>query len=464
MIVEPLEGKALIATQLPKGCTMVGYDGAVRSSKTVASLLAWVRFVLTGPQGALLLSGRTETAVINNVVLPLQAMLGTKRVVLNRGLGIVNILGREHRIIGANDVQARTKIQGMTLAGAYVDEAANVHEDFFDMLRSRLSVPGAFLIFTCNPEGPKHWLLVKWLSRAGQWIDKHGERRLNYDDDSLPELYRVTFVLSDNHWLVRNNPKFYNELLNTWPKNSPWHRRYIESEWVSADGMIYQSWDETRMAISSQQVPAGTIPLMVGVDYGTNHRTRGYLIGMTQVVLGKDGHPDWEASRGGVQTGYWVLIVLREFSPDTATIGQHAQQLEDWLTAGQILYGFSEWVAVDPAALAFRAELFNRGRSDVMNAHNAVLPGIQTVDALMAANRLYVVSDQCPYLVDMVDAYAWDTKATERGQTKPKKEDDDEVDALRYAIYTSAQYWRQQIPLAPVTFGQMELEQQAEAA
>ncbi|MNW71093.1 hypothetical protein D3C74_507320 [compost metagenome] len=43
----------------------------------------------------------------------------------------------------------------------------------------------------------------------------------------------------------------------------------------------------------------------------------------------------------------------------------------------------------------------------------------------------------------------WDDKATARGETAPVKADDDEVDALRYAIYTTRQDWRSRIPIAP---------------
>ena len=438
--IEPLEGKALRATQIPEGVTMVVCEGAVRSSKSVTMDLQWLRFIRTGPEGALAMVGRTETTIINNVVVPLQEMLGAHRVVLNRGLGIVTILGRTIRLFGANDAAAYTKIQGMTLAGAYVDEAAVIAESFFNMLRSRLSVPGAMLFATCNPEGPKHWLLKNWLSRAEWWLDRDGNMHhyQEHDDQGRPKhlpLYRVTFLLEDNHWMRRHNPKFYDELMNSWPPGSVFHRRYIMSEWVSAEGSVYDMFNEQRHArlTAERARECGARALMVAVDYGSTHATPGYLLGLAEI------------------DGAWRLVILEEFAPPSATVGEHGRLFQAWLQGVQREWGEVQWIAVDPAAKTFRLELIERGMDNVMRAHNAVLSGIQTVQSVLYSGHLLIVGDRCPQLVNALPGYMWDTKATERGTTQPVKENDDEADALRYVVYTSRRFWRDLIPLAPIT-------------
>lgn len=75
-------------------------------------------------------------------------------------------------------------------------------------------------------------------------------------------------------------------------------------------------------------------------------------------------------------------VALREFAPGTATVGEHARQFLDWVRRGRELYGPEDWIAVDPAAAVFKAELFALGVENVMNAHNRVVPGIQTVSSL----------------------------------------------------------------------------------
>lgn len=438
MQIEALEGKALAASQVPEGCTMVMLEGAVRSGKSVTMDLSWLRFIRQGPEGALAMVGRTETTIINNVVIPLQEMLGTFRVVLNRGLGVVNILGREVRLFGANDASAYTKIQGMTLAGAYVDEAAVIAESFFNMLRSRLSVAGAMLYLTCNPEGPKHWLLKGWLSKAEWWLDRDGvlHHYEEWDAEGNPKhlpIYRVTFLLEDNHALRRNNPQFFRDLVNSWPRGSVFYRRYIRSEWVSAEGAVYPMWDEAQNVITAEDAKRGGFrSVMIGVDYGTVHSTRGYLLGMGEI------------------DGVVTLAVLEEFAPESGTVAQHVAQFRAWYDRVTREWGAVVWVAYDHAAAAFGAELYEQGMDNAMKAHKAVLPGIQTVQSLLYSARLVVLKARCPKLVDGIPGYMWSTKATEKGRTEPVKEHDDEVDALRYAVYTSRRYWRDSIPLAPI--------------
>lgn len=462
MQIDPLEGKALTSVQVPPGCRIVAFDGAVRSSKTISSLLLWVEYVMHGPEGLLLIAGRTETAVINNLVLPLQDILGRRRVSLNRGTGTVTILGRECRIIGANDEQARTKIQGMTLAGAYLDEAANIPQSFFNMLWSRLSVAGAMLFLTCNPEGPKHWLLTEWLLRATVWVDRDGVRHeqpvggtVHIGDRDLPvlPLYRVTFMLDDNRHLARVNPEYVATLKASWPVKSMWYRRYILSEWASSDGAVYDVWDEPNMTLQSADLPTVDRLLFVGLDFGSVHQTRAYALGMTRVNLNDEGNPDWAATaRQGVNPTRHrtVLVVLDEFAPSGGTVGAQAQQFDAWYQGVVGRYGDAEWIAVDSAARVMLDELRARGFTNVMGAHKAVIPGIQTVASLMGGGRLYVVADRCQRLVTGIPSYLWDAKAKDAGRTEVVKENDDEVDALRYAVYTSRTYWSADIPLAPI--------------
>lgn len=447
MRIDPLEGKALEAVRdIPDQCDLIIFEGAIRSSKTISSLLLWVEYVVKGPEGKLAMCGRTETAVINNLLLPLQEILGRNRVVINRGTGTATILGRTILLFGANDEQARTKVQGLTLAGAYLDEGANVPESFFNMLYSRLSVAGARLYVTCNPEGPKHWLHVKWLQRYRVWLDRDGKRHEHKGEDRL-ELYRVTFLLDDNKALQRDNPAFFRRLMTAYAKGSVFHRRFILSEWASAEGAVYAGWDEEHMTVQRSQLPPIERVLMASLDYGTVHRTRGYLLGIVRVPF-HDGWPDWTATMSPGAERIPVLVILDEFAPGTGTVGQHADQYEAWLARCVEEFGRPEWIAVDPAAATFKIELFNRGRDDVMNAHNSVIPGIQLVDSVMTARRLYVVADRCPHLVDRIPGYMYDSKATDRGETKVVKEDDDEADALRYVVVTSRSEWAEVVPIA----------------
>ena len=426
MIVNPLVGKGLAAARMPKARVNV-YEGSVRSSKTIGSLIEWIRFVRTGPDGNLLMTGRTQRTIINNLVLPMQDMLGAQRCKINYGLGTVDVLGRTILLIGADNEAARTKIQGLTLAGAYVDEASTLPESYWNMLVSRLSVTGACLWATCNPEGPRHWFKLKWLDKAAYWIthdgsvvDRRGDLDLPDGDDKRPiDLHRVSFILDDNPNLdadyVASVKSMYTGL---------WYRRMIRGEWALADGAVYEMFDPARHVVD--ELPPIERIVSLGVDHGIQNPTRGVLIG-----IGTDG----------------CLYVIAEWNPPKCTDAERSQLLRAWLDQ----QGWPERIFVDPAAKGLRNQLRVDGFTSVFAANNRVVPGITLVSSLFEADRLKIHKD-CTALIDEIPGYVWDTKkATEKGEDAVIKLDDHSCDALRYAIVTSQTLWRPYVSIPTPT-------------
>ena len=138
-------------------------SGAVRSGKTYVSLFYWILYILSRPANyEYLMSGRTLTTLKRNCFGLMQDFapgifsysMSNKKAML---------AGRTIWLEGANDDQAEKKIRGLTLSGAYIDEATLVPKDFFVMLLTRLSVEGARLYATTNPDAPTHWLKTVYI-------------------------------------------------------------------------------------------------------------------------------------------------------------------------------------------------------------------------------------------------------------------------------------------------------------
>lgn len=436
--LEPLAGKASTAVTIPEWATIIAYDGAVRSGKTVGQLLHWIKYCLHGPQGLLLIGGRTERTIANNLIRPLQAWFGSRSIVYRQSTGVCTIFGRECLVVGFNDSQAQTKIQGLTLAGALLDEAATIPESAFTMLVSRLSVPGARLFLTCNPEGPEHWLKRKWLDRARLWIDKNGvpHRR---DDKNTLNLYRVTFVLDDNTWLVQNNPQYITELKKQY--TGLYYRRMIESEWVAAEGAVYPMWDPDRHVIPWSQLPPMSRILAVGCDYGTTNASTGIMLGMHAI---KDKY--------GRITGH-DLYAIDEFRYDSRagnpriTDADLSQRFRTWLGQPHLPYETAleaEWIFVDPAAASYKVQLAQDGIRNLADGENNVSYGISRIATLLDTDRLHV-SDRCRGLIEEFPGYSWDPKASDQGLDKPIKQADHSLDGLRYAVATTETEWQPQL-------------------
>lgn len=385
------------------------WTGSIRSGKTVASLISWLIFVGHAPKsGALVVVGRTRESIGRNLFVPLQDphLFGALSMFIkyNTGAPTATILGRTVHILGASDARAEMVLRGLTVAGAYVDEGTLVSEAFWTQLLGRMSVPGARLFATTNPDGPAHWMKKQVVDRAEE---------LGY------AVFR--FRLADNTHL---DPVYVAQISKEYV--GLWYRRFILGEWVQAAGAIYDMWEPARHVADPSTFPGMDKILAVGVDYGDTHQTRGYLLGLA-------------GDR---------LYVLSEWAPSRMTIGGHSTSLRSWIAGQPEGWRNPEWVAVDPAAASFKHQLFADNVTNVRNAHNAVLPGIRTISALLAMDRL-LVADTCTALIDELPGYVWDDKATARGEDKPVKKDDDCCDALRYAIQTTRLDWVPLIPLAP---------------
>ncbi|MEV5537444.1 PBSX family phage terminase large subunit [Saccharopolyspora shandongensis] len=391
------------------------WSGAIRSGKTIASLLRWLIYVADAPRGGqLVVAGRTRDSVARNVFAPLQdpSLFGplADHIHYTAGAPTGRILDRTVYVLGASDAKAERVLRGLTCAGAYVDEVTVVAEDFFVQLLGRMSVPGARLFGTTNPDNPAHWLRRRYLDRL----------------DALPDWRSFTFALDDNPALEQS----YKDSIRR-EYTGLWHRRYILGEWVAAEGAVFDMWEPARHVVPWDELPDMSRLLAVGVDYGTTNATAAVLLGE-----GVDG----------------CLYLVDEWRHDPA----HAQAR---LTDAQLSAGLREWldrehhprqrgarptwVVVDPAAASLRVQLHQDG-TVTQAADNDVSYGIRVVSSLLGADRLKV-SDRCRGWIAEAPGYSWDDAATEKGEDKPIKVADHSLDAGRYALVTTENLWRQTI-------------------
>ncbi|MFE9850332.1 PBSX family phage terminase large subunit [Streptomyces sp. NPDC005576] len=386
--------------------------GAIRSGKTVASLLRWLIYVASAPRGGeLIMCGKTSTTIHRNVFLPMQDpdLFGdlAKQVHYTAGAPMATILGRRVHVLGANDAKSESKLRGFTCAGAYGDEISLMPQGFWEQLTGRMSVADSKIFGTSNPDNPGHWLMRDWLSRPKEAAVKHWH-----------------FTLDDNDALTE---KFKNNLRSM--HQGIFYRRFILGEWVAAEGAIFDMWDDERHIVD--EMPRDGIHrwIALGVDYGTRNPLHAVLIG-----LGRDRR----------------LYVAREWRYDgrarkrQLTDAEYSERIRGWLAdvpgIGPVR---PQFVTVDPSAASFNAQL-RRDKLTPTAANNAVLDGIRVVSSLFAQGNLLVHSS-CKELIAEIPSYSWDDKAALKGEDKPVKVADHGVDALRYGIFTTRALWQNKL-------------------
>jgi len=149
-----------------------------------------------------------------------------------------------------------------------------VPESFWKMLLTRLSVEGARLFATTNPDAPMHWLKCDYLDRAAVWIRGDGE--MVELEDNVIDLARFSFRLEDNETLTA---VFVDALSRE--MTGLWHRRMVLGEWVAAEGAVYGMLDiESGGAHVVRELPE-LRNLRLAIDYGTNNPFAAQLMGVS---------------------------------------------------------------------------------------------------------------------------------------------------------------------------------------
>lgn len=406
--------------------------GAVRSSKTVCSLLRWLEYIVNGPPGELAMIGRTERTLKRNVLDPIVDMIGPRRAKVTTGSGEANILGRRIYLFGANDESAVTKIQGPTLAGWYGDEIPTWPESFFAMARTRLSVTGAQWFGTGNPAASNHYLNRDFIKRAAYVLRRDGTVTERAGDDAV-DMSVFEFSLDDNPTL---DPEFVARLKREYV--GVFYRRMILGEWCMAEGAIVSEWDDARNLLPRAKMPIMREWLATGVDYGTTNP-----FAALTMAIGPDLTSPGEECLYLTDEWRWDSRQKRKALSDveySAHLRKHLREIRHPGVNGDLRGVLPTMVAVDPSAASFRVQCYRDGLP-TRAADNEVMDSIRVANSLVAAGKL-VVAEECTGLRDEIPGWVWDDKAALRGEEKPLKIDDHSCDGgLRYAPYSSRHIW-----------------------
>ena len=360
-------------------------DGAIRSGKTISMVTGFFLWSMANFNGCTFgLCGRTIGALQRNIVGNLPAWLGdTLQIAEKRSENklVVRRDGKQNTyyLFGGQDDSAYKLIQGITLAGVLLDEAALMPRSFVEQACARCSEPGSKLWLSCNPGHPEHWLHREWLLKAREKNTLH-----------------LHFTMEDNPALDPMVRRRYESLYT-----GAFYRRYVLGQWCGGEGLVYE-FDPAVHVVK-------TLPTrgrwFISVDYGTQNP---FSAGLWCVTGGK-AYRVREFYYSGRQAGR--MRTDRQYHEDLVKLAGDAPV---------------ETVIVDPSASSFIAELRRQGVFRVRKANNAVLPGIQLVTRLLRQRRL-LVGDSCRDAIREFGLYRW-----AEGTDAPEKTDDHTMDEIRY--------------------------------
>jgi len=382
-------------------------EGAVRSGKTWCFHMKALYCSAYNAGGRKLFTGVSKQSVYNNVLTDLFDLIGPRNYCYNRSTGQLRLFGSEWLVIGAKDEGSERYLRGLTVGVALCDELSLMPQSFFQMLLTRMSPEGARLYGTTNPDSPYHWLKTDYLDNA--------------------EL-RAKGILWSAHFTMEDNPNLTPEFVEAQKRlyKGFFHKRFIEGQWVIAEGAIYKdSWSED-LLYNLKDEPVGLrsrgghVQRTIAVDYGTTNP-------MVFLDIYDDGHLFWV-----VREYYWDSAVEMRQKTDA----EYADDLVSFI--GPL--GDTK-VIIDPSAASFKAEMLKRGIWHV-DADDEVNEGIRITSMVLNQRLVRFCRQTAPKTIQEMQTYSWDSKAAQRGDEKPLKVHDHGPDAFRYFAKSEVSYWR----------------------
>jgi len=293
-------------------------------------------------------------------------------------------------VINVNGLEKAEKVKSAEYDLIYVNEATEIPESTWEMLKSRLRngvMPYQQIIGDANPSGPRHWL--KQRCDRGQ-----------------------TRMITSTH---KDNPAYWDARANDW---TPAGRQYVmenlasltglqrkrlfEGVWAAAEGLVYPEFTpETHV----RTMDVNHWNTVLAVDVGTRNPTAI----LTMHVRGDGGH----------------VHVSREVYRRNMTSSDIVGAIEaeaDRCNADAIY--------IDPSAKAYITDLHRDGYPAVP-AVNDILTGIQGVRDVIASG--FTIDPACANTIDEFGMYAYPENPKVETD-KPNKEHDHAMDALRYGI------------------------------
>ena len=391
-------------------------DGAIRSGKTSSMSLSFVLWSMsTFKEQNFIIAGKTIRAAERNIIKELLRIkylqqnfeLDYKR---SENLLVIKKGGKTnyYYVFGGQNEKSQDLVQGITSAGALLDEVALMPQSFVNQATGRCSVEGSKIFFNCNPDDPNHFFKKKY-------IDKADEKRYKY----------LHFTMEDNPSLSERTKERYRRMYE-----GVFYQRYILGKWVRAEGIIYTTFANNKEKFLIQHDYTGEEHkkdiwfINCGIDFGNNKSAHtfvatGFTHNFKKVVFLKTKKVTMSITPKQLDNEF-RLFCEEVYAKYKRTFNVRCDSAETTL-----INGFK--LAIIENNLFF---------CDVANARKSPInERIHLVSRLFGEGRIEIVESECAELINAFETAVWDEKhAGERLDIVGHDNPVDMLDAAEYSI------------------------------
>jgi len=381
-------------------------DGSVRSGKSSVISIAYILWAMNNFKNKnFIIASQTVSSAVRNIIRPLFSVEYMNSEFNLRWASSSNMLivGRGKTInyfyiFGGKDESSFQTVQGITAAGAFLDEVALMPESFVNQVLARCSIDGSKFWFSCNPESPNHWFYRDWI--------------LNSEDRNALYL----------HFTMEDNPSLSEAVINRYKSmyTGVFYDRYILGRWVKAEGIIYRKFADDNEKYVIDEAPKDLIMINVGVDFGGNKSAT------TFVATG--------FSRGMKE----VYILEAERHSQELTPNEMDNLFVAFANKVYNIYGIAFNSRCDNAEPILMRGLKNASikhglRTNIKPAlKTSVLSRIELTNKLFGLERIKILSHNAT-VIDALNTAVWNDKKTDN-RLDDGSTDIDTLDAFEYSI------------------------------
>ncbi len=372
--------------------------GAVRSGKSHLAVQYTIPKCIKerrGLRGLNLILGVTKESIERNVLEPMRDIWGESSVSQINSRNVATIFGERVYCLGGGKAGQVAPLRGSEVKFCYIDEAVDINEEVFELLKSRLSLPYSICHAGANPSYPSHFI-KRFIDSASAGLDIYSQQYTIYDNPFLPPEY------------VSNLEAEY--------RGTVYFQRYILGKWAQAEGLIFPMYADA-LADAPADVPVRDYCL--SIDYGTQNPFAALLWQRYGEV--------WYAVKGYYYSG---RTTNRQKTDD-----EYGRDMDDFVAGIQIrsFDGSAGKIKtiIDPSAASFIALLRKRSWCKVIPADNDVANGIRDTATAMQRGIIKVSPSIKDWRLE-AEGYVWDEKFDD----KPVKENDHFMDSTRYFVKT----------------------------
>lgn len=383
--------------------------GATRAGKTTLDYIFTIPDALQrlkNKKGLNFICGVTQGAIERNILEPMADFWGSKLVSeikkTKTGQNVVYIFGEMCYLFGGEKIDAIRKMRGAEAKFIYGDEVADWNEDFFNFIKSRLSLPYSEFHGACNPQDQNHFL-YKFLQTIK-------------DDDN-------TFV---QHYTIFDNPFLAPEVVKALCKEyagTIYYDRYILGKWVRAEGIIYRLLADNPNAYITDEIPNNLMFINIGVDFGGNKSKHsftatGFTFGFKKVIILESERIETDLTPTQLEERFIAFVnrIKNVYNvPIKSAYLDSAEQV--------LIKGFKS------------ACLYSNTAVNIKNAlKNEINDRIRLIIRLLGAGRLFWTSKSLTSL-DAFKTAVWDDKAVNKDvRLDDGTIDIDSIDSTEYSI------------------------------